>query len=142
MIMMIIKHRFLIAGLIVLLIGIMIFVSKIRLKENGVEGIAVVQHVTEDVEESENVFERKITYNASIEYEVDGKTYSGIYTTESRISKGSLVKIYYDKDNPGIMFTDTDTTISIIIMLIGGFLIMIGLVNIFVKDYMKPEDNV
>lgn len=133
---MIIKHRFLTLGILILFIGSIIFVYKVKIKENGVESKAKVISVSQEIKYDEDNKET-INYTAYVEYEVDGKRYNGKYNTSNIISKGSYIKIYYDKDNPGIMVTDTNTISAVIIIVIGGFFIMIGLVNIFTKNYLK-----
>lgn len=47
--------------------------------------------------------EGKTVGRVYVTYNVDGKTYNGMYNTNANVEKGSEQTVYYDRENPSIM---------------------------------------
>ena len=133
--MVIIKHQVLVVGLILLITGITIFSNKTKLKDNQVECMAKVQYAYANIEDAYTIQERVTFYKIYVEYEINGKKYESSYPSEKPIAEGTTVKICYDKEHPKNIITDTDTTLSIVLLVIGGILVMLELINFFYKKW-------
>lgn len=83
-----------------------------------------------------NSKERKVEYNITATYTVDGKEYDYHMTVpeDQPRKKGELVTLYYNPENPSNASPRSFDTLSIILFILSPMILLIGLL-IYIKSY-------
>ena len=115
------------AGLILTIFGIIIFVITLN-SQNYIKVEATVINVEETQEtnvDSDGTNTITTVYNATVNYTVDGKTYTQTLDNVSKCKVGDKMNIYYNPDNPN-QITQSKNIILPIVIIIGGLSFLTG----------------
>ena len=121
-----------IAGILMILLGINIAVSNSKFMRNNPKTTATISDIDivyRDNHNSNRRLRESENKEFLVTYTVNGKTYDNIktgYYTSSR-SVGDTITIYYDKDNPGyVIIKDSKYFPLILLSMIGLTFILLG----------------
>ncbi|SDA27253.1 Protein of unknown function [Ruminococcus sp. YE71] len=68
-------------------------------------------------------------YHVTVEYSVDGKTYSESLYTSRRVSEGSGVTVFYDPNEPSYCYLEGVSSSPSMFRIAGGAFAVVGLVS-------------
>lgn len=119
--------RFLIPfGLILTIFGIVVFIINMN-NQNYIKIESTVTNVEEveesSIEDGETVY--TTVYNATVNYNVDGKEYTQTLDNVSKCEIGDKMTIYYNPKDPN-QITQTKSIILPIVLIIGGLVSLTG----------------
>ena len=114
------------AGLILIIVGIVVFVISIK-NQNYIKVEAIVTNVNvrqEEVTDNDGTHMEDV-YDVSFKYTVDGKEYNNNFDGISKYNVGDKMTIYYNPNNPEEI-TGSKSIIIPIVMIIAGIASTVG----------------
>ncbi len=96
---------------------------------------ATVTMVKEAERELVDNNEIEIIYSVKIKYTVNDKDYNKVIETKQAYTKGDKLTIYYNPENPREITEEKGSMLHIIVIAIGAFIIICGLL----KTFFPPE---
>ena len=114
------------AGLILIIIGIVVFVISLN-NQNYVKIEATVTNVeeTQETNVDDDGTNTTTVYNATVNYTVDGKEYTQTLDNVSKCKVGDKMDIYYNPKDPN-QITQTKSIILPIVIIVAGITSLTG----------------
>lgn len=127
---------FMVVGLLFFMLGIYIMISQNISKENRVYTTAIIERIDRHTDSDGDTH-----YDVFISYDVDGKIYQReLNSYMSGYYEGKKIEVYYDKNNPSTVKTESSIIGMLIFAGLGLVIFVIGFIGLL-RGFIKKRKN-